>query len=185
MKKFLPFIIFIVVFGVVLAGQIGFKFFAKNEEVIKQSQEYLEYENLFLHGNYKTLAGEDLPMTKIDAPVVILNFWASWCIPCLEEMPSMIALKNKFKPEQVQIVAINTDEDDQVANIHKTMKKINMKDEFIIVPDKNSKLVTDYKVSAIPVTIIFHRGKVVHFSNGPMDFNAEEIVEKMKEWTAN
>lgn len=184
MKKFLPFIIFIVVFGVVLAGQIGFKMFSKNEEIIKQSTEYLEYENLFLHGNYKTLAGTSVEMTKLNAPVVILNFWASWCIPCLEEMPSMIALKNKFKPDQVQIVAINTDEDDQKMNIEKTMKKINMKDEFIIVPDSNSKLVTDFKVSAIPVTIIFHRGKVVHFSNGPMDFNAEEMVDKMKEWVA-
>lgn len=185
MKKFLPFIIFIIVFGVVLAGQIGFKMFAKNEAIIKQSTEYLEYENLFLHGSYKTLAGTDIEMTKLNAPVVILNFWASWCIPCLEEMPSMIALKNKFKPDQVQIVAINTDEDDQKMNIEKTMKKINMKDEFIIVPDSESKLVTDYKVSAIPVTIIFHRGKVVHFSNGPMDFSAEEMVEKMKDWVAN
>ncbi len=186
MKKFLPFIIFVVVFGVVLAGQIGFKFFAgENTATAKQSQEYLEYENLFLHGSFKTLTGEELAMTKVTAPVVILNFWASWCIPCLEEMPSMISLKNKFKPDQVQIVAVNTDEDDQIANIHKTMKKINLKDEFIIVPDTNAKLVTDYKISAIPVTIIFHRGKVVHFSNGPMDFNAEEIVQKMKEWTAN
>lgn len=185
MKKFLPFIIFIVVFATVLAGQIGFKFFAKNEAIIQQSSEYLEYENLFLHGKFKTMSGESLEMTKVDAPVVILNFWASWCIPCLEEMPSMMALKNKFKPDQVKIIAINTDEDDQMANIQKTINKIKMKDEFIIVPDTNSKLVTDFKVSAIPVSIIFHRGRVVHFSNGPMDFNAEEIVEKVKGWVAD
>ncbi len=185
MKKFLPFIIFILVFAAVLAGQIGFKMFKSNEKIIEQTTEYLAYENLFLHGNYKTLDGSSISMTQLNAPVVIVNFWASWCIPCLEEMPSMINLKNKFKPDQVKIVAINTDEDDQVANIQKIIKKINLKDEFIIVPDKEAKLVTDYKISAIPVTIIFHRGKVVHFSNGPMDFNAEEIVEKMKEWTMN
>ncbi len=185
MKKFLPFIIFTLVFAVVLAGQIGFKMFSKNEKIIEQSSEYFAYENLFLHGDYKALDGQNVKMTQLNAPVVILNFWASWCIPCLEEMPSMIGLKNKFKPDQVKIVAINTDEDDQLTNIQKTVKKINLKDEFIIIPDKDSKLVNDYKISAIPVTIIYHRGKVVHFSNGPMDFNAEEIVEKMKEWTMN
>ena len=65
------------------------------------------------------------------------------------------------------------------------MKKVNMMDEFTIVPDKNAELVNQFKISAIPVTIIFHRGKVVHFSNGPMDFNSEEILEKMKHWTLN
>ena len=183
MKKFLPLIIFIMVFAVVLAGQIGFKLFTGGPANITSNAEYKPYEDLFLHANYKTVEGKTLEMTKVNAPVVIYNFWASWCIPCLEEMPSMMALKKKFPADQIQIVAINTDEDDQVASIQKTMKKINMTDEFVIVPDKAAKLVTDFKISAIPVTIIFHRGKVVHFSNGPMDFNSEEIVEKMKEWT--
>lgn len=185
MKKFLPFIIFISVFAAVLAGQIGFKLFSNNEKITEQSSEYQDYENLFLQGNYKDIKGNNVAMTQLNAPVVIVNFWASWCIPCLEEMPSMISLKNKFKSDQVKIVAINTDEEDQMTNIQKTIKKINLKDEFIIVPDKDAKITTDYKISAIPVTIIFHRGKVVHFSNGPMDFNAEEVVEKMKEWTMN
>ena len=62
------------------------------------------------------------------------------------------------------------------------MKKMNMTDEFIIIPDKDSKLIDEFKISAIPVTIVYHRGKVVHLSNGPMDFNSEEFQEKMKKW---
>ena len=183
MKKFLPFIIFIVVFAVVLAGQVVFKMYNGGLNVAETSFEYREYENLFLHANYKTLDGGSVEMTKLNAPVVIYNFWASWCIPCLEEMPSMLSLKKQFSSEKLQIIAINTDEDDQLANIKKTIKKINMTDEFIIVPDKSSKLVNDFKISAIPVTIIFHRGRVVHMSNGPMDFHSEEIIEKVKKWT--
>lgn len=184
MKKFLPLIIFAIVFATVLAGQVALKM-VNNIANVDKNPEYQQYEELFLHANYKSIEGKNVEMTKINAPVVIYNFWASWCIPCLEEMPSMIALKKKFSPDQVQIIAINTDEDDQLANIQKIMKKINMKDEFTIIPDKASKLVNDFKISAIPVTIIYHRGKVVHFSNGPMDFNSEEIQGKMKEWVAN
>jgi thiol-disulfide isomerase/thioredoxin len=184
MKKYLPLIIFITVFAVVLAGQIGFKKFSGESSAEAENPAYLAYENIFLHSKYKLLNGEELEISKIKAPVVIYNFWASWCIPCLEEMPSMIALKKKFSPEQMEIVAINTDEDDQRMNIEKTMKKINLTYEFLIVPDTASKIVEQFKITAIPVTIIFHRGKVVHFSNGPMDFNSEEIVEKMKRWVS-
>jgi thiol-disulfide isomerase/thioredoxin len=185
MKKYLPFIIFIVVFTTVLAGQVVYKMIRTDSPVAENSSEYKEYEKLFLNGNYKTINGSTVEMTKLNSPVVIYNFWASWCIPCLEEMPSMMALKKKFNSDQVQIIAINTDEDDQMANIQKTIKKINMANEFTIVPDHNAKLVTDFKVSAIPMSIVFHRGKVVHLSNGPMDFNSEEFLGQMKEWVAN
>jgi thiol-disulfide isomerase/thioredoxin len=185
MKKFLPLIIFLTVFVTVLAGQVVYKMIKTNVPEAQTSTEYREFENIFLHANYKDLDGKSVEMTKLDAPVVIYNFWASWCIPCLEEMPSMITMKNKFAPDKVKIIAINTDEDDQVANIRKTMKKINLMDEFIIIPDINSELVNQFKISAIPVTIVFHRGKVVHFSNGPMDFNSEEMLDKIKQWTLN
>jgi thiol-disulfide isomerase/thioredoxin len=182
MKKFLPLIIFVAVFVSVLAGQVVYKMIKNDAQPVQSLTEYRDFENDFLHASYTTLEGKNVEMTKLDSPVVIYNFWASWCIPCLEEMPSMIALKNKFGPDQIKIIAINTDEDDQVANIKKTIKKINMMDEFIIVPDKNSELVNKFKISAIPVTIIFHRGKVVHFSNGPMDFNSEEMIGKFNQW---
>lgn len=185
MKKFLPFIIFIVVFASVLGGQVLFKIFSNDSADMTARPEYLEYEKLFLHGSYKAVDGNLVEMSKLNSPVVIYNFWASWCIPCLEEMPSMIALKKKFPDDAMKIIAINTDEDEQLASIQKTVEKIKLKDEFIIVPDKKSAIVNQFKITAIPVTIIFHRGKVVHFSNGPMDFSAEEIVEKMKWWTEN
>lgn len=181
MKKFLPLIIFVVVFALVLAGQIALKM-VNNIADVGSNPEYQQYEELYLHGKYKTIDGKDIEMTKVAAPVVIYNFWASWCIPCLEEMPSMIALKKKFPADQMKILAINTDEEDQLANIQKTMKKVNMTNEFTIVADKEAKLVDQFKISAIPVTIIYHRGKVVHMSNGPMDFNSEEILGKMKKW---
>ncbi len=185
MKKFLPFIVFVIVFAAVLAGQITYKMFTEKSISSAETSEYQNFEKLFLQATYKDIKGNNVVMSKLDSPVVVYNFWASWCTPCLSEMPSMIALKNKFPKNKIQFLAINTDEDAQLENIEKINKKLKIKDEFIIVPDKESKLVSDFKISAIPVTIIFHRGKVVHLSNGPMDFLAEEFVEKMKEWTMN
>ena len=108
MKKFLPLLIFIVVFAGVLATQVALKM-VNNIGTQYDNPEYQQYEELFLHANYKSIDGQNIEMTKLNAPVVIYNFWASWCIPCLEEMPSMMALKKKYSPNQMQILAINTD----------------------------------------------------------------------------
>lgn len=168
-----------------LVSQVGLQKFTNKTATSISSTEYNEYETLFLSGIFQTMDGKKITVSQLAAPVVIYNFWASWCLPCLEEMPSMISLKKKYGDNKLQIIAINTDEENQLENIKKVMKKINHANEFLIVPDIGSKIVDQFKVTAIPVTIIFHRGKVVHFSNGPMDFNSGEFIEKMNKWISN
>lgn len=179
MKKYLPLIIFVLAFSAAIVGQIGYQTLVA---ATKSENEYAIYEKHFLAGKFETVDGKKIENSKIKAPVVIYNFWASWCNPCLEEMPSMIAMKKKFKDEEVQVLAFNTDEDDQLKNIQKVVRKMNIKNELNIIPDKGTKIADGLKLSAIPVTIIFNRGKVVHFSNGPMDFNSVETIEKIKKW---
>ena len=181
MKKFLPLIIFILAFTAVLSGQVAWQTL-KAGTPPKSDDKYLVYEDLFLKGQFETIEGKKIINTKIKAPVVIYNFWASWCGPCLEEMPSLISMKKKFKDVEVQVLSFNTDETDQLLNINKTFKKFNLKKEFSVIADKNTKIADSFKFTAIPVTIIFNRGKVVHFSNGPMDFDSSEMNEKIKKW---
>ncbi|NOT79243.1 MAG: TlpA family protein disulfide reductase [Bacteriovoracaceae bacterium] len=185
MKKFLPVMIFIGVFSAVLAGQVGIKKLAEGQESSKNSNDRLMnpnelYEKIFLKTKAKTLEGKDFNFYKIDSPVVVINFWASWCVPCLSEMPSMMKFKSQFAPKDVTIIAINTDEEDQVLNIKKTLKKINLKEEFVIVPDVNTAIATEFNITAIPVTIIFHNGKVKLKSDGPMDFMSEEFLGQIR-----
>lgn len=181
MKKFLPLIIFILAFTAVLSGQVAWQTL-KAGTPPKTNAQYGVYEDLFLKGQFETIEGKKIINTKSKAPVVIYNFWASWCGPCLEEMPSLISMKKKFKDEEVQVLSFNTDESDQLLNIKKTFKKFNLKNEFSVIADKNTLIADSFKFSAIPVTIIFNRGKVVHFSNGPMDFESSEMIEKIKKW---
>lgn len=181
MKKFLPVVVFVLVFTAFLAGQAGWQSLTA-ETTIKVDPNHVQYEDLFLKGKFETIDGKKIENSQLKSPVVIYNFWASWCNPCLEEMPSLIALKNKFKNDELQVLAFNTDEDDQLINIRKTLKKLNIKNEFLVIADQHAAIAESFKFSAIPVTIIFNRGKVVHFSNGPMDFNSAEMVAKMKKW---
>lgn len=180
MKKFLPFIIFVLVFSAVLAGQVVLNKVAAQKVVSKETSINEAAEKNFLKTKVKTLDGKILELYKINTPIVVVNFWASWCVPCLSEMPSLMKFKSQFKPEEVTVVAMNTDEEDQILNIKKTMKKINLKDEFIIVPDENTKIATEFNITAIPVTIVFHYGKVKVKSDGPMDFMSEEFLGQVR-----
>ena len=181
MKKFLPLIIFVLSFTAFVAGQVGWQTLTAGT-TNKTDSQFAAYEDLFLQGKFVTIQGKKIENSKLKSPIVVYNFWASWCNPCLEEMPSLISMKKKFKDEEVEVLAINTDEENQLININKTLKKLNIKNEFNIIADKNTKIAESFKFTAIPVTIIFNRGKVVHFSNGPMDFNSPEMIEKMKKW---
>jgi thiol-disulfide isomerase/thioredoxin len=186
MKKFLPVVIFVLAFTAAVAGQALFHVFSENASAANAKDEtYLSYEKNFLGGKFKTIDGKSIEISKIKSPVVIYNFWASWCNPCMEEIPSMLAMKKKFTDDQIMVLAFNTDEADQLQNIARSVKKLNIKNEFQIIADKNTVVADSFKFSAIPVTIIFSHGKVVHFSNGPMDFNSEEMIGKLKKWTAN
>lgn len=128
------------------------------------------FEKIFKSYEMESVEKNKFKLSSLSSEVIIVNFWASWCIPCIHELPSLIAASNKFSKNQLTVVAINTDEDNQLQNISKIKKKLNFPESFIIVPDKKFKIADEFKFSAIPVTVIFKNGKVIHFYNGPVDF---------------
>ena len=110
--------------------------------------------------------------------MVILNFWASWCVPCLEEFPSLVNLRNKFKDQEVVIIGINTDDVESYPDAKKVMKKYKI--NFPVIFDKKGELINKFKVSAIPVSIIYNKGKVIEVSNGAKDFFSGEFLEQFQ-----
>jgi len=71
----------------------------------------------------KTLTGETFDLQKQAGQVVIVNFWASWCEPCREEMPAMEAYYQQHKGEGLKIIAISMDEPEDDAMVHKVMAR--------------------------------------------------------------
>lgn len=136
------------------------------------------YESRFKEIVMTDLENERVKLSELKSPVVIINFWASWCTPCLEEFPSLVRLREKFSADQVTIIGINSDEDDQLKKIAKATRdhKLN----FQIVPDKDGELLGKFMISAIPVTIVFIKGEAKQVSLGKKDFMAEEFLETIK-----
>ncbi|HEV8074608.1 MAG TPA: TlpA disulfide reductase family protein [Candidatus Acidoferrum sp.] len=61
---------------------------------------------------FKDFAGKDLALEASRGKVILLNFWATWCGPCREEIPELIALQNRYK-DRLQIIGLVVDDDDE------------------------------------------------------------------------
>jgi len=106
--------------------------------------------------------------------VVVLNFWATWCAPCVEEMPSLVQMQQKLKDKGVAVVAVSVDVDSDA--YHKFLK--DYKIDLLTVRDPDHKSSTLYGTFKYPETYIVDRnGTVRRKFIGPVDWNTPEIQE--------
>lgn len=190
MRKFLPIAIFGLIFSSVLILHAIFdretSTFAESTAKLGvkrlEPSKHKKLEDTFAKSLWKKENGEMTSPVNSKAKIQIVNFWATWCQPCLEEMPSMMNLKKKFKDDEIEIFAINTDDEDQLKAIGKIKKKLKINNEFTMILDQKSQISDQFDITAIPVTVVFKNGKVLEYNNGPVDFEAQEFLEKIKSW---
>lgn len=178
MKKFLPFAIVVLGFTGFLSMQIAWDIFHTNAQQIDQDKgQYQLLENLFQELKLPTTKGQSVELKSLKTPLVVINFWASWCLPCLKEFPSLIGFEKKFA-DQVTIIGINGDEENPEKEIEKVSTKFGL--DFIQVPDPGSEISDRFKVNAYPYTVIYHAGKVLHVSQKMQDFLSDEFLKKIE-----
>ena len=114
-------------------------------------------------GNYKTLG-------HYQNKVVILNFWATWCKPCIVEMPSLNALQQKYQGKLAIIPIISEKED--VSKVRSFLRRYKLRDlEYYI--DSNSFTAQSYQVTGIPTSFVFDKnGKLVSYVDGSINWLA-------------
>lgn len=144
----------------------------------EKTKQIAHYETTFRETTLEDLEGSSYELAKIEAPVVMLNFWASWCTPCLQEFPSLVELRDRFAEDELKVFGINSDEENQASKIKKIVKMYNL--NFDIVADPQGELLNEFMISAIPVTVIFVKGEVMEVSLGRKDFASEEFIQKIK-----
>jgi len=87
-----------------------------------------------------------LNSTQLKGKLVYIDFWASWCRPCKESFPWMIAMKEKFKNQPFEIIAINLDKDKALADKFIASQNIN----FPIAFDPQATVAEQYNIEGMP-----------------------------------
>ncbi|MCA1062730.1 TlpA family protein disulfide reductase [Rossellomorea aquimaris] len=105
----------------------------------------------------ETLEGESITLSDLKGKKVILNFWATWCPPCKEEMPIMQQFHEQYGTD-VKILAVNIDPQYNVKEYQKAMGLT-----FPILLDKDDKINNAYDILTVPTTFVINeKGIITH-----------------------
>jgi len=112
--------------------------------------------------------------------VILLNFWATWCPPCRQEMPSMVKLSNKYAAKGLKVIAVSVDRD------AKALKNfvLEYKLPFLVLHDVDSAVAESYGVYRYPETFLIDReGHIqahlvgaIRWMDKPMQKNIEDLL---------
>lgn len=107
----------------------------------------------------RTLEGPNLRLLEQRGKVVLLNFWATWCAPCREEMPQLNKLYEKYRPSGFTLLGVNVDEDSR--NAAGIAGQLGVK--FPVLLDSDKRVSKLYDLSAMPSTVLIDRDGRVRF----------------------
>lgn len=110
--------------------------------------------------------------------IVVMNFWASWCPECVEELPSLNTLYEKFKSRGLVVLGISTDQKrDPVDAILKKMRVTYP----ILLNTAGSALLKQYKIIGLPYTVVIDRnGVITERVVGRTDFGSPAFTKKIE-----
>ena len=112
--------------------------------------------------------GNESQLIDFKGKWILLNFWATWCPPCLEEMPSMEAMYQKYREQGLEVVAISVDEGGW-ASVRSFLKKVRV--TFPILLDKTSEVAYSYGTFQLPESyLVDPQQKIVKKFIGPQDW---------------
>jgi thiol-disulfide isomerase/thioredoxin len=179
MKKLIPIFLFIMAFTGFLSTQILWDNYHLNAKQLDgDKQKHSLYESNFQTLKLTTVKNSTIELNKLKEPIVILNFWASWCHPCLKEFPSLVKLQEKFK-DKVIVVGVNGDEEKPEEAIKKVESKYGLNFESGLDPYGN--IADKFLINTYPVSLVFHRGKIIYESRKIHDFMDSDFIKLIEE----
>ena len=128
---------------------------------------------------FKDINQKNVNLADFKGKLIILNFWATWCAPCKEEMPSLDDLKSNSRFNNLKIFPINIGQED-ISKSEVFFKKLNIKNLDIYI-DAPITLAKKFALRGVPTTIIFNKqGKEFARILGSIDFSNEEFINWLK-----
>jgi len=126
----------------------------------------------------KSSTGENIRLAEQRGQVVMLNFWASWCGPCRQEMPLLDGISKKYGKMGFVLYGINVDQD--TTDAQKVLQKIKV--SYPILFDPESKLSSLYKVEAMPSSVfIDKKGNLRFIDRGYAPGDEEKYIKQIQE----
>ena len=125
------------------------------------------------------LSGRPVQLSSLKGKVVLLNFWATWCPPCRQEIPSMVGLNQSMQGKPFQMLAVSIDEGGKDA-VEAFFRKSGQTLPALL--DTDGKVARMYGTTGVPETFILDaKGVILKKVMGPMDWSSREVMSALDE----
>ena len=122
----------------------------------------------------KDLSGLTHRLTDYRGKVVLINFWATWCEPCRDEMPSIQQLKNKFSGKPFVVLAVNVGESD--GRISEFLQKVPL--DLAVLRDHSSDVMKAWRVRGLPASfVVGPDGRIRYSFTGQFEWADDKVVK--------
>ncbi len=122
------------------------------------------------------LDGKSHDLAALRGKVVLVNYWATWCEPCRDEMPSLSRLQNKLDPKRFVVLAVNVDEPE--SRIRKFLEQTPL--GFPVLLDPERKAGKAWNVRVLPASFVIDRnGRIRYTAVGELDWDAEAVSARI------
>tara|TARA_B100001250_G_C19500672_1_gene657251 strand:- start:225 stop:755 length:531 start_codon:yes stop_codon:yes gene_type:complete len=161
--------------------------------LISSSQSYAiqlpNLKNLVIHKepkklekiNFVNINNETINLNRFENSLIIINFWATWCAPCIEEMPSLNSLQVNTTFNNLQIIPINVGRDnvEKSKSFYKKLKLDNLEIYF----DKDIEMAKKFLLRGLPTTVFINK-KGEEFARiiGFVNFDDEKIIKWLQKY---
>lgn len=123
--------------------------------------------------------GDIYRLSKMVGSVVLVNFWTTWCPPCIEEMPSLVRLSNSFAPSRFTILAVNVQEKQRRVKQFATRLGL----VFPVLLDTSREVGDAWDITVFPSSFLVDaKGRIRYKAIGPIQWDSDEalaIVDKL------
>jgi thiol-disulfide isomerase/thioredoxin len=124
------------------------------------------------------LGGKTRNLTDYRGQVLLVNFWASWCPPCIQEMPAMQRLQDRLAGKAFSILAVNVGE--SAGTVWKFLGKVKV--DFTLLRDSDGQTAREWEVTTYPTSFLIDRtGTVRYLAHGAVKWDAPEMVRIIEE----
>jgi peroxiredoxin len=116
----------------------------------------------------ETMDGETYALSALRGNMVIVNLWATWCLPCRAEMPAIQRVYEKYKDSGLVVLAVNSTSQDNAASVEAFLAEFGL--TFPVVMDTDGKVSRLYRLTALPTTFFIGRDGIIRkvTIGGPM-----------------
>ncbi|MCH7937105.1 MAG: TlpA family protein disulfide reductase [Proteobacteria bacterium] len=119
--------------------------------------------------------GTRITLADFRGKAVVLNFWATWCAPCVREMPQLDRLKNILAADKIEVLALSVDR--AGTPLVKKFYDLNRIGNLDIFIDKSSKVLRGSKILGLPTTILIDKqGREIGRALGAAEWDSSEAV---------